>query len=1174
MKLTRTALLGMATVAATMVGAQSPFALNPTTERPLDLELGGISTVDIVILEPGELGAALKNGAVKRGSEQVDVNGRVLRRGVDYTMDYEAGVVYLMSQIRKGQVLRVSYRFEEAKARQGTEGAASAASNMAGLKFDLLQNGSFSMLAGFGATERTAEGSILRSNTIGFSNNFQLAGGALRGMHLSGDRRNSMSETILGSNREGANVGNENSRLTLQQFSSNFAGGTFEANYQDVSQNFSAFGQVRGAGYEQSFVDQLAKEKGLRRTGFAFNNVQLGSSKFTASFRNVEEAGDSIDWRTYGFESGGLQVNWNSQRVGQGFTRFKDISEADREQLQREAGLARENFAANFAANSTKIGLNLNQVENADGLGIYRRSITLESPTFKFNASDQEVQEGFDRFNSLFEAEKGQWGREVGMNRQNLALSTQFQNGLPNISYAFSSFKKEDQGFRSRDMGVTGNAWSLTHSSRQTDVEFRGAAQMSDAEKDAHIKSIAAMYAPQGINARPEDRGPFANPGLDRTFTKFQVAPKDRFDFSAERLNLATPDDQVRVDTVRFGSKVFNLNYRHQKMGEEFGDLNQLMSFERQQLGPISGLERTDFGFGGVVGGDKNFRFNQMRASSPKGDAMRQSVHFKDPRFEFAVNQRRVDETFDNVAQLVDPEKDLLHMLRGFSQQDAMLKAQIASNFKIDGTWFGAKNEETEETRVHRTAGMNWSPFASTEFTLFNEYLKNDTPEEVLFHRMVSRFGVRQDLGRFGKVTFVQEKTDFEGTKTEELDRVRNYLAYETKLDEKTSVKTEQTRTRFEDGTHEKISANSVSTEITKRIGISVTDVHVNRDGEERDERRRNYGFWYDLGNGLKIAYNYARQMIGTEQPGTLQTSLVTEKIDSNDQNAGTVGSLKVDQMSYRANRWDETRTQATGNVQISTAKPFTFGPLSNIQVNYSSDTAADKSAWQKENLGFGFSANIGKTKLAYQYRSQMHATQYRGIDRLFVLETDPDPKNAVRASLTYKLRTLPNDEMEMIRKFDIAVRPFRNFEIQHQVLTNPEQPNGNVLLGTTIDPRQSNIWKLNAALSGSATLGVSWDESMFRPNGYLSRTAGVNLDLFKDRGSPLSLFYGVEQRDGDVERRTIHKYHLRYSQAAGPNQSFAFYLGNTSFQHSISDGFKRNNWSMRLDYNLRFKGF
>jgi hypothetical protein len=101
-------------------------------------------------------------------------------------------------------------------------------------------------------------------------------------------------------------------------------------------------------------------------------------------------------------------------------------------------------------------------------------------------------------------------------------------------------------------------------------------------------------------------------------------------------------------------------------------------------------------------------------------------------------------------------------------------------------------------------------------------------------------------------------------------------------------------------------------------------------------------------------------------------------------------------------------------------------------------------------------------------------------------------------------------------------------------------------------------------------TIGGSFEEIMDK-NRPLSRVGGLNLVLNESTGSPLKLFYGVEQADRTGKRYTTHRYHLQYDQKPGPNQMFSIFAGNVSYQHTIADGRSRNNWTLRVDYQIKF---
>jgi hypothetical protein len=286
----------------------------------------------------------------------------------------------------------------------------------------------------------------------------------------------------------------------------------------------------------------------------------------------------------------------------------------------------------------------------------------------------------------------------------------------------------------------------------------------------------------------------------------------------------------------------------------------------------------------------------------------------------------------------------------------------------------------------------------------------------------------------------------------------------------------------------------------------------------------------------------------------------------------GGIGNLNV-AGGYGVNTWDAEgdRTQSFSKVAISTKKAFNFGPLKDISINFGYDTAADKAIWLRENRSFGFGGRLAGHGIGFEYRSQMTPMGDRGIDRTFRLATNESPKNWLQAKVFYKARTMPNDEEVMVRDISLSVKPTANMTVTHQLRTNPEIAKGDALLGSITAADRSNKWSVDFRRNANFTIGGSWEELIDDQKMSLVRTAGLNLKLFEGKGSPLTIFYGVEQADGNVARRTMHRYHIQYDQRPGPNQLFSIFAGNVSYDHTIADGQDRNNITLRLDYQFRF---
>jgi hypothetical protein len=167
-------------------------------------------------------------------------------------------------------------------------------------------------------------------------------------------------------------------------------------------------------------------------------------------------------------------------------------------------------------------------------------------------------------------------------------------------------------------------------------------------------------------------------------------------------------------------------------------------------------------------------------------------------------------------------------------------------------------------------------------------------------------------------------------------------------------------------------------------------------------------------------------------------------------------------------------------------------------------------------------------------------------------------------------VRSLPDGRPIMIRNFSLSAKPAKNVEVTHQLLTNPEVARGDAILGSVTQANQLNRWKLDLKQNKDLTIGGSFEEIMDQ-NRPLARVGGINVMLNQSSGSPLKLFYGVEQADRGGSRYTTHRYHMQFDQKPGANQLFSIFMGNVSYQHTLESGKKRDNWTLRVDYQIKF---
>jgi hypothetical protein len=251
--------------------------------------------------------------------------------------------------------------------------------------------------------------------------------------------------------------------------------------------------------------------------------------------------------------------------------------------------------------------------------------------------------------------------------------------------------------------------------------------------------------------------------------------------------------------------------------------------------------------------------------------------------------------------------------------------------------------------------------------------------------------------------------------------------------------------------------------------------------------------------------------------------------------------------------------------------KPLKVGPFQDAKFTVNLDTGTDYSKMLHENKLFGGQGRLGTNLFGYEYKSQMDPTGNRAIDRTFKLTTDASDKKLVSLGVSYKGRTLPNNQTYIIRDYNLTFRPAKNVTIVNLLQTNPDVANPGALLGSMPQASRSNKWSMDYKSNPNMTVGATFQELINDQDRSASQTAGVTMKLFEKSGSPLQLFYGLEAADRvDLWRKT-QRYSLQYDQRPGPNQTLSLFIGNLSYEHSVPVGTYSNNNTLRINYQYRF---
>lgn len=1127
---------------------------NSAAESMIPEAVGGLTALELIPVRPGSTRVPLRRGHVMSLSERLDLGGRILDRDRDYTVDYAAGVIVLLVPVQQGDSLRVSYRYDATKAQTGRFTGDNSATTAS---LSLVPGATFAL--GMGVTERSADGRVTVTDIYGLANNFNAGGLQIKGGIYAGERRATESVDLMtgaGSGAQGAQEGS--GQAIVQSAALPVAGGTISVDYRAIDKNFMGMDALGGAGFNADQINQFARERGLKRTNFSARGLRMGGMVLGSGMHTVGDANGSIDWRSMSLQYGGLQVNFNSQTVDQGFTRFNDIAEEDRGQLAKERGLERTNIDAVAQTGIGKFGFTQLGVSEQGVSDLRRRALSYEGLNLKLHWFDQHVEDGFRRFGDLREGDRGQLAKEVGMRRENFSFALA---GPTALSYTSRILRDDTGRLNQQDLRLTAGRLTLDHRFYAMNSGFERFGSQSGEEINGAVQSIVAMMGP-GVNPNGNDARMLANSqGMERTYWGGSYGLSANSSVTGNWFRLGSSEGGIEVQQFGITSKNLNLALRTQTSSDTFEDRTALTATEQRILGTDTGFDRTNADLSMNLGGARQLTASYFRANDLEGGLNRQWFQYKDKGFEATYRHRSVDQAFGAFRSLDDGERDLFGAMRGNSQTESLVNWAVNKNLNLQYASNSGQSEDgvTQFNNSDIKAQINLDRLTRINLQLWEN--NRFDPTASLLDQSYRHFELFRNMGRLGELTLRREESSWDGSEENRPDSTRDTLVYQTQLNSTTSIRTEHSEAKFEDGTRETLRSNTINTQLTPRAGVSVTDSHIDRDNSQPDQTRRDYGFWLDFGSNIRLNWNSARNLNGAGNATRDQRLGLT---------AGQFSGMQVGG-DYRHQGWDGQRDLHQGNFSLSNIKPMDWGFLKDVRFNFTADTHRDLEQWKKENRSMGFGGRAGNFGFGFDYRSQIDALQQRAIDRVFTVSTDTTGKASIRADIHYNVRTMPDNSMVMVRDFRFIAGAGQTWSVSHEMKTNPLRDESRALLGSVATEWRVNQWRIGYNGLDDAKLGLVFDEKINDNTKQLIRSMGIDATLFASSPSPLRLEYRLNQDERNNKRQTRHWFSLAYDQRPGPNQTFGISVTNLNWEHARPQSFAPNQWGLRFDYSFRF---
>ncbi|MEM4408979.1 MAG: hypothetical protein QXI19_09580, partial [Candidatus Caldarchaeum sp.] len=453
------ALLALSIGLMTHLPAQGLVGALEQSNHEFAKQLRGKPAVDIMPAQSRLLGLPLRYGNIVPGTVHVLLGAQALKEGEDYTLDYASGVLYLLRPAKPFESVRVAYRYDPAPPNASPPGA--------GLPLMTLsfQNvGTLQLLTGLSAVQRD-KGTLAFSNHFGFSNAFALNNASLQGLFLVSDVAPVMvSPDGASPDRSAPRTFNPSRDFLVRQGlqAQLSAGLAFSGYYQLVGPRFAGFGMPSSSGIDANTTKQLQAEKGIERvsaklegdTGFGFHTLY--------EYQTIEEGASGIERQSLEIRNEHTRLFYSHRKIDETFTRFKDLSEADRQQWQKEKGIHRTNFGGAFQWGKGLLSFEQSAI-GANNEGIHRRTLSYQSLLLHASWLSQEISQNFTRANDLAEAQRTQWAKERGFHREEVFLGMPRGDKFYSALFEQKKIEYNTNGFVSRMAKYDGERLKVLH---------------------------------------------------------------------------------------------------------------------------------------------------------------------------------------------------------------------------------------------------------------------------------------------------------------------------------------------------------------------------------------------------------------------------------------------------------------------------------------------------------------------------------------------------------------------------------------------------------------------------------------------------------------------------------------------------------------------------------------
>ncbi len=828
--------------------------------------------------------------------------------------------------------------------------------------------------------------------------------------------------------------------------------------------------------------------------------------------------------------AGALQLRAHYQDIGKGFSAQKMLgmqSGLDASQLaawERERGLKRYDYAVGLNLGGASLQQTQLRIQDDKG-AIEQEGWQFTSSWLNLNWTRRESSAQFQRYKDLGDQQKGDWERERGLVREQLASSLQF---APNSALKFDQLRLRQGKERiERDVYALETPWLKASRLQQRVGEgFTRFGDLAEGDKGQLAREV----------------------GMSRDQTHLEIT-QPGFKLAAADHEIRSPTGKLERESIRVETPTVVVEHTHRAVSPEFGKLPNLAPQEHQQLVeevrqfhdtsnavpfdpnhdlPLlmreQGLERTMQRVEVKPSKDTSLQMRRYETANRAGEGDLKGVQWqlRTPTLQLRLHERNIASGFTRLRDLTRIEQLLFHNEQGIHRFDwdaAITTRQFGLAFsQMRVREIGAGLHRTSARFIHPLIELHYhqrqvdADFARAHdladperdfFAQLRGYSQHDWTARLRpaqnFQLELFGFGARNPLENinsrrqryrfvwrpFKNLTFGRHQDEYQSDKT--LERLyqdeyeRNDLQYQLGWGQLNAY---QERRRI-GGTlanplYQDTEFWRFNTAAIRNLNLALEERRTNATGMP-SERYRHYQTAYTLNPRTKLQFAH----------------MEAQREGAPDESAQQLG-LEYEIAQGAKLTFSETRNAkegANGNRVLSAGLTQTvFGVLSiggayqEQRVDRTNTRAQSQVVIQSakpfnflglQEFQFDFRYGALADRGAWQqenkhFTAQATALRHKiagGYVGLYVpgqgravdryCQLESPPHPQLRYSLHYKTRTYQDGRLFLVRNYNISYKLDGRFTLTHEFQTHPEQANANVVLGSVLQPTGVSAWGL-----------------------------------------------------------------------------------------------------------------